>query len=212
MSYQDVWNKNMLKDYVKLSNKLEVYDRWLDKYTKYINDSKLPIIDLGCGIGNDTLYLKSLGKEVISVDYSSDALRILKENIKDANTIQMDFEKEWKFEKGSSDLIIANLSLHYFDEKTTFKILDNIKNTLKSDGFLIVRLNSISDNNYGADSSLEIEHHYYDSMDIKKRFFDREDIEYFFKDFEIITCREERVNTKVHDKEKIVWECVFRNK
>lgn len=212
MSYQDIWNKNMLKDYVKLSNKLEVYDRWLDKYTKYINDSKLPIIDLGCGIGNDTLYLKSLGKDVISVDYSSDALRILKENIKDANTIQMDFENEWKFEKESSDLIIANLSLHYFDEKTTFKILDNIKNTLTSDGILIVRLNSISDNNYGAGSTLEIEHHYYDSMNIKKRFFDREDIEYFFKDFEIITCREERVNTKVHDKEKIVWECVFRNK
>ena len=189
MSYKNIWNNNMINDYLKISNKLEIYDRWLDKYNDYINNSKLPIIDLGCGIGNDTLYLKTLGKKVVSIDYSDDALRILKQNIDDAVTIQMDFEKEWKLSKNSSDLIIANLSLHYFDEKTTFNILNHIKNTLIDRGILIVRLNSINDNNYGADSSKEIEHHYYDSNNIKKRFFDRKDIYYFFKDFEIISFK-----------------------
>ena len=212
MSYKNIWNNNMINDYLKISNKLEIYDRWLDKYNDYINNSKLPIIDLGCGIGNDTLYLKTLGKKVVSIDYSDDALRILKQNIDDAVTIQMDFEKEWKLSKNSSDLIIANLSLHYFDEKTTFNILNHIKNTLIDRGILIVRLNSINDNNYGADSSKEIEHHYYYSNNIKKRFFDRKDIYYFFKDFEIISFKKEKINTKVHDKEKIVWECVFRKK
>ena len=46
----------------------------------------------------------------------------------------------------------------------------------------------------------------------EKLFFDRKDIYYFFKDFEIISFKKEKINTKVHDKEKIVWECVFRKK
>ena len=210
MEYQDIWNNNMINDYNKINNKLYVYDKWLDRYTEYINKSKLPIIDLGCGIGNDTLFLKSLGKEVISIDYSDEALRILNDNIEDVNILQMDFEKEWKLTNDSCDLIIADLSLHYFNERDTFKILSNIKNSLVDNGILIVRLNSIDDVNFGADSLEEIEHHFYYSYGIKKRFFDKEDIYYFFKDFEIISCMEESVNTIIYSKEKKVWECVFK--
>ena len=93
MEYQDIWNNNMINDYNKINNKLYVYDKWLDKYIEYINKSRLPIIDLGCGIGNDTLFLKSLDKEVISIDYSDEALRILNDNIEDVNILQMDLKE-----------------------------------------------------------------------------------------------------------------------
>ena len=210
MNSIDVWNENLTVDYEILNKKLKVYDKWLEKYKDFIMSSKLPIIDLGCGIGNDTLFIKGLGKEVLSVDYSDEALKIIKENIKDAKTIQMDFEQEWNFEKESADLIIANLSLHYFNSETTFRIINNIKDTLIDGGVLIVRLNSIDDSNYGSNSQDEIEPHYYDSMKIKKRFFDKNDIEYFFNVFKIEKCKEETVLTEIHHKPKKVWECVFK--
>ena len=211
MSYLDVWNSNLIKDIEKLNNKLEVYDIWLDKYQEYIKATKKTIIDLGCGIGNDTMYIKSSSKEVLSVDFSDEALRIINQNIEGANTLKMDFEKEWLLEKESTDLIIANLSLHYFDTETTFRIINDIKNTLVDEGILIARLNSINDKNYGSNNYLnEIEPHYYETMSIKKRFFDENDINFFFSSFKTISCKEENVLSLVHKKKKIVWECVFK--
>ena len=211
MKPADKWNDNLNNDYKTLSNKLFVYDKWLDRYVNYIKNSKMPIVDLGCGIGNDTLYLKKLGKDVISVDFSDEALKVVKSNIPNAQTLRMDFEKEWLLKKESADLIIANLSLHYFDEKTTFRILNSIKKTLVDNGILIVRVNSIDDDNYGADSMSEIEHHFYNALDLKKRFFDKDDIMYFFRDFDIISCKKELFSTLIHKKGKSVWECVLKN-
>ena len=210
MDNVDVWNTNMVKDFKKLNNTLEVYDMWLDKYIDYIVSAKKTIIDLGCGIGNDTLFIKSCGKEVLSIDYSDEALKIINQNVEGANTLKMNFEDEWLLKKESADLIIANLSLHYFNTETTLKIINSIRDTLVDGGILIVRVNSINDTNYGSSSLDEIEPHYYEAMNIKKRFFDREDIDFFFSGFKILNCKEENVLSRVHDKKKIVWECVFK--
>lgn len=32
------------------------FDDWLEKFDEIIENADLPIIDLGCGSGNDTLY------------------------------------------------------------------------------------------------------------------------------------------------------------
>ncbi|MDA8241732.1 MAG: hypothetical protein M0Z67_15375 [Nitrospiraceae bacterium] len=43
------------------------YDLWLEKYDGALKDSKdTPIIDLGCGYGNDTLFLHERGYKVNS--------------------------------------------------------------------------------------------------------------------------------------------------
>jgi hypothetical protein len=46
--------------------------------------------------------------------------------------------------------MIADLSLHYFSWDETKKIVNEIKRVLKEDGFLLVRVNSVNDTNYGA--------------------------------------------------------------
>ena len=38
------------------------YDDWLELFQRAIENCKTPIIDLGCGSGNDTLYLIEKGK------------------------------------------------------------------------------------------------------------------------------------------------------
>ena len=40
-------------------------DDWLDKFETIIDSCSTPILDLGCGSGNDTLYLINKNKQVI---------------------------------------------------------------------------------------------------------------------------------------------------
>ena len=40
MSTVNVWNTNMIKDFKKLNNTLEIYDMWLEKYKEYIESAQ----------------------------------------------------------------------------------------------------------------------------------------------------------------------------
>ncbi|HYH05311.1 MAG TPA: class I SAM-dependent methyltransferase, partial [Bacillota bacterium] len=91
------------------------YDNWLEKYHDYFEARKdLPVIDLGCGFGNDTLYLTERGYRVISCDYSVEALQRLKYFIANPETRHFDMTEGLPFDEGSSNVVIADLSLHYF--------------------------------------------------------------------------------------------------
>lgn len=86
------------------------------------------------------------------------------------------------FEDNVADIIISDLSLHYFTEQKTFEILDEIKRVLKPNGLLLFRVNSVKDVNHGAGEGKEIEPHLYETTDGRyKRFFDEEDIKKFFR-------------------------------
>ena len=73
---KDKWNE-MYKNY----NIEEIkYDDWLKSFNNEIENCKTPIIDLGCGRGNDTKYLIEKGKKVIPCDYSEKAIENIKKN------------------------------------------------------------------------------------------------------------------------------------
>ena len=110
------------------------------------------------------------------------------------------------FDGNTFDVIIADLCLHYFREKDTFIVLNEIKRILTKNGYLIFRVNSINDVNHGAGEGKEIEHHLYETSDKRlKRFFCEEDIRYFFKDFNI-----EYLNEEINNHYKI-YEQIKRN-
>lgn len=96
------------------------------------------------------------------------------------------------FDNNSFEPIIADLCLHYFKEKDTFELLNEIRRILTVGGRLIFRVNSVNDVNHGASQGNEIEHHLYETSDKRlKRFFDEKDIKFFFKDFDIEYLNEE---------------------
>lgn len=97
------------------------------------------------------------------------------------------------FEDESIGLIIADLSLHYFNDETTKNVIKEIKRVLKPNGYLIGRVNSINDSNYGAGSGKEIEKNFYLTEEGYKRFFSEEDIRYYFKEFIIEECEEKSI-------------------
>ncbi len=115
------------------------------------------------------------------------------------------------FEDNLTDIIIGDLSLHYFTEQQTFKILDEIKRVLKPNGLLLFRVNSVKDVNYGAGEGKELEPHLYETDDGRyKRFFDVEDIEKFFSSWEKLYMREETLGR--YGSEKILWRVAMQVK
>ena len=201
----DFWNELHLNH----EKKDIIYDDWLEMFDDLISKCNTPIIDLGCGNGNDTLYLIGKGKKVIACDQSENAIKNIKRNFPEIyDTKIFNMLDGFPFDDNSFELIIADLCLHYFRSDDTFKILKSIKKILKDDGHLLFRINSINDVNYGAGKGEEIEHHLYLTDDgMYKRFFDNEDVKKFFSDFHIEYLNEESMNRYKYEK-KVYRGCV----
>lgn len=95
------------------------------------------ILDLGCGIEADTLYLLERGYNVLSCDFSVEALKSIENNIPNSKTLYLDMMKKFSIADKKYSLIIADLSLHYFNNETTIHIMKEIKRILKDGGVLL---------------------------------------------------------------------------
>ena len=97
------WNElhsNYERDKIK-------YDDWLELFKRAIDSCKTPIIDLGCGSGNDTLYLVERGKKVIPCDYSSNAIQNIQKNFPEVERTEcFDMTRGLPFEDNFTDLMI----------------------------------------------------------------------------------------------------------
>ena len=204
LQYWDNLHKEYNRDDIKM-------DDWLVDFDSIILSCKTPVLDLGCGSGNDTLYLINKGKHVISCDQSRNAIDNIKKNFPEVyDTKCFNMLDGMPFNDNSFELIIADLCLHYFREKDTIKILNEIRRILASGGHLIFRLNSMNDVNHGAGKGNEIEEHLYETDDKRlKRFFTEEDIRYFFKDFNIEYLNEE-VMTRYKLEKRLYRGCVSK--
>ncbi len=176
MQFKDYWNET----HKKFSSGKIVYDNWLDDYKDVLNKCKTKVLDLGCGTGNDTLYLTEKGFGVIACDYSDVAIEKINKEFNNIETKIVDISKCLPFEDNSFDLIIADLSLHYFDENTTKNIMREIKRILTPNGYLIARVNSVEDINHGAGQGKKLEENFYYVEGYNKRFFTIQDAVKFF--------------------------------
>lgn len=204
---KDHWNN----EFEKYESKKPKYDLWLDKYADILEQSKdTPIIDLGCGLGSDSLYLLERGYKVISCDVSDVALERVKVNVSGSQTMLVDMLEGLPFHDLTAKVIVADLSLHYFCWKDTVKIIGEIKRVLVSGGYLFCRVNSTKDINHGAGQGNVIEENYYATEGNMKRFFDREQIEKLFDEWECRHIDEHQMNR--YKLPKILWEIAVENK
>lgn len=197
------WNKihtNYDRDNIKV-------DDWLDRFDSIIVNCKSPVLDLGCGSGNDTLYFIEKGKRVIACDQSRNAIDNIQKNFPEVLEARcFNMLDEFAFADDSFGIVCADLSLHYFTETDTRMILNEIHRILIPGGHVFVRVNSVKDVNHGAGQGIEVEHHLYRTEDgMFKRFFDEEDVRRLFADFDILFCEEQKMLR--YSAEKIVF-CV----
>ena len=208
-SYVNIWN-DLHKEFA--TNNKPKYDEWLNEFESIISNVKTEIVDLGCGVtGNNTLYLLEKGKQVISCDFAEEALNVIK-TIKGSKTLLFDMLNKFPFEDNSTELVIADLSLHYFKEEDTKRIISEIKRILKPNGYLFFRVNSTNSTEYKKiidRRDEEIESNLFFSKNMEKRFFNENDINKYFKDFKIISLKEENMARWCPD--KIIWKCAVQN-
>ena len=141
----------MWDNWSKRRSSVPVYDLWLDEYKNILDENKdNEILDLGCGIGADTLYLLERGYNVLSCDFSVEALKSIENNIPNSKTFYLDMMKKFPIDDKKYSLIIADLSLHYLNNETTIHIMKEIKRILKDSGVLLARVALVNDFNFGA--------------------------------------------------------------
>ncbi len=80
MEFTDYW----LEIHEKYSKNIPTYNDWLDKYSKLFKNTKTKILDLGCGLSNDALYLVEKGCKVVTCDCSEVAIKSINKHIPQA--------------------------------------------------------------------------------------------------------------------------------
>lgn len=173
--YIDMWN-----NWAKKRKGVPVYDLWLNDYEDILKNNQLTeILDLGCGNGADTLYLTERKYKVVSCDFSKEALLNIKSQIPNSKTKYLNMKEKFPFKDNSFSVIIADLSLHYFDEDTTIQIMNEIKRILNKGGFLLARVVSV-ENIQGINIGKELEQNFYFEGAYTKRFFNDNDLKKYF--------------------------------
>ncbi len=130
------------------------------------------MLDLGCGNGDDSLELARMGVSVIAFDQSLVSLLNARNRAPDIRIVRGDMRNRLPFDDQSFDLVVASLSIHYFDWKQTERIASEVCRVLKSDGWFVCRVNRVGDVNFSYGEGDEVEPEYFEVRPgHRKRFF-----------------------------------------
>ena len=163
------------------------------------------ILDLGCGNGVDTLALKKLGIRTVACDFSHRALVRIQEIEPDIETLCFDMTSVFPFDDKSFDVVISDLSLHYFSTNITRKICNEIERILKRGGVLICRINSIEEYS-PQDTDIELEDNYYLVDGHSRRYFNVSDVMEQFNMFTISSLSKHTIKKYNAKKRKSIIE------
>lgn len=133
------------------------------------------VLELGCGVGNDTAFFAQSGHTIYATDFSDVAIEKNKNYYVDfpAITFQvMDMKDRFEFENEICDVVYARLSLHYFTDKVTKSIFKEIHRVLKPSGYLCFMCKSRQDPQYG--NGLQIEKDMFEYKGHIRHFFSEE--------------------------------------
>ena len=159
-------------------------DPWLERWLPLIREraGENPVFEIGCGHGDDTVFLVRSGLQVVAFDLSRAAVAIARVRAPAATIRRGDVREPFPSAVQGVGVVLASLSLHYFSWKDTLAIVNRVRLLLRPGGVLLCRLNSTEDHHFGARGHAEIEPNYFLVDNQPKRFFDREMVCTLFKD------------------------------
>lgn len=103
-----------------------------------ISGENLTILEIGCGTGKNTEFLRTKAKNLIGADFSAEMLERARAKIT-AETVefrQLDLRDEWDFSADSFDLIVCSLALEHI-ENVDF-VFDQARKVLRSGGHFYI--------------------------------------------------------------------------
>jgi SAM-dependent methyltransferase len=177
---------------------------WLTRHAALLKGKRA--LDLGCGLGFDTRALLDMGFTVTAVDFSSRALKASRKRNPEAEHLKLDLSKGISLKERQYSVVVANLSLHYFDRAQTFRLFADIYRAMEPEGIFLFRLNSIRDKQHGAPDSL-LDWEVVDVGGVHKQFFTESKIrELLAGKFRELALEEMVVHRFVQ--EKFLYECL----
>lgn len=153
-------NEKMSHVAIYTNEKLYQSNTWLRKPIKAVQDicplfngyDKLQVLDLGCGIGRNSIYIaekfKNINCTVECVDLLEVAIEKLRQNAKEHNVSShiigiVKSIEEYDISVNAFDFIMAISALEHIDTEQSFiKKLFEIKNGLRKDGIVCLVINS----------------------------------------------------------------------
>ncbi len=177
-------------EYYQNSIKKNKASRLLSEFFKLKLDNNLKgknAIDMGCGAGNDTVFLLEKGFEVTAIDSEPQVKEVLSrraENQQNLNVVIDDFSKVQLLK---ADLINANYSL-FFVKKDFNEMLKNV-------------LKSINKNGYFVGNFLGKE----DDWNKSKTTLDKDELLNYFSKFKIVYYSEEKYYKDTLTKKNKFW-------
>jgi SAM-dependent methyltransferase len=179
------------------------------------------VLELGCGPGEDAAALVARGFEVVACDRGPRALGRASVQVGTGRLLRVDHSCALPFIDATFGLVVASLSLHYFDWQTTVAAFGEVRRVLASNGALLFRVNATDDVNFGAQDGIELEPNYraYErSRDAafmgreygdQKRFFDEDSVLAALEGrFVIESLRHVQIDR--WEQPKQTWECLAR--
>lgn len=150
-------------------------------------------IDLGCGSGNDTIFLIKNNWNVTAID-SSDLEKIIRDKLNENKQDKLKFEVQ-KFENlklDKCDLIIANNSLPFCNKTYFNKMWKEICSSIKSGGHFV-------GNFFGEKDE-------WNNQNTKRTFLSKNEVlELFKNDFKILKFQEIEINKPTAEGEMKHW-------
>jgi SAM-dependent methyltransferase len=184
-------------------------DAWLQRWLPLLREhtGEQCVLELGCGNGRDTAVLQATGLRVVAIDRSPAALAEARQSVPGATFIESDLCAPLPIDTSQVGAIVASLSLHYFDWRTTRAIVEHLRVCLTPNRPLLCRVNSTRDVHHGSTGHPSIEPGYFRVGDRTKRFFDRADLlKLFAHGWHIVALEEQTIDR--YERPKVVWELV----
>lgn len=160
-------------------DRLKTYSHHPTSFAQEVINSFPPhakILELGCGLGNDSYYFVQQGHAIIATDFADEALKQNTKKYKKIPNLQFAFldisQIPYNFKDNEFDIVYARLSLHYFTDRITKEIIQEIHRVLKSGGLFCFLCKSIQDPLYGR--GIKIEKDMYELNNHVRHFFSGE--------------------------------------
>ena len=116
------------------------------------------VLELGCGLGNDSVYFAQKGYSVVGSDFSDVAVKQNTAKYNDQIGLRfqvVDMTQPFPFEDNTFDVVYARLSIHYFEDKVTKEVFGEIYRVLKPEGLICFVCKSTEDPLYGQGEEIE---------------------------------------------------------
>lgn len=181
------WNEYYEKTLSNTPSK--ILKKFFDLNLENTMQSKVAI-DLGCGAGNDTIYLLNNNYIVTAVDKEKSVIDLIKNRISDTSKLDFIITPFENLKLPKTDLIVSNLSTFFCKPEYFNSFCNEITSNITKGGYFV-------GNFLGKDD----EWNYIST----RTFVDKEQLDTIFKDFDILLFEENKFNKPTAEGKMKFW-------